>query len=131
MNHSRFFPEIKRSLLLARKVMTNLDSTIKSRNITLLKKVCIVKAKVFPVVTYRYESWTIKKTECWRTDAFKLWSWRRLVSVPWTARKSKTVNPKENQPWVFIGRTDAEVEALTLWLPDEKSQLIGKAPKAR
>ena len=75
---------------------------------------------------YRYESWTIKETECCRIDAFKLWSWRRLVRVPWTARRSKTVNAKENQPWVFIGRTDTEVEALTLWLPDERANSLVK-----
>ena len=80
--------EIKRCLLLGRKVMTNLDSLLKSRDITLLTKVHLVKAMVFPVVMYGCESWTIKKAECWRIDAFKLWCWRRLLRVPWTARRS-------------------------------------------
>ena len=76
--------EIKRRLLLGRKVMTNLDSTLKSRDITLETKVCLVKAMVFPVVMYGCESWTIKKTECQRIEAFELWCWRRLLRVPWT-----------------------------------------------
>ena len=80
--------EIKRHLLLGRKAMTNLDSILKSRAITLLTKVCLVKAMVFPVVTYGYESWTIKKAEGRRIDAFELWCWRRLLRVPWTARRS-------------------------------------------
>ena len=79
--------EIKRCLLLGRKVMTNLDSILKSRDITLLTKVRLVKAMVFPVVMYRCESWPIKKAECWRIDAFELWCWRRLLRVPWTARR--------------------------------------------
>ena len=91
--------EIKRCLLLGRKAMKNLDNILKSRNITLLTKVHIVKAMVFPVVMYGCESWTIKKAECQRTDAFELWYWRRLLSVPWTARRSnqsvlKDINPK-------------------------------------
>ena len=80
--------EIKRRLLLGRKVMTNLDSILKSRDITLPTKFCLVKAMVFPVVMYGCESWTIEKAECWRIDAFKLWCWRRLLRVPWTARRS-------------------------------------------
>ena len=80
--------EIKRCLLLGRKAMTNLHSILKSRDITLLTKFHQVKATVFPVVMYRYESWIIKKAECWRTDAFELWCWRRLLRVPWTARRS-------------------------------------------
>ena len=80
--------EIKRLLLLGKKVMTNLDSILKSRDITLLTKVHLFKAMVFPVVTYGRESWTIKKTECQRIDAFELWCWRRLFGVPWTARRS-------------------------------------------
>ena len=79
--------EIKRRLLLGRKVMTNLDSILKSRDITLFTKVHLVKAMVFPVVMYGCESWTIKKTECRRIDAFELWCWRRLLRVPWTARR--------------------------------------------
>ena len=80
--------EIKRHFLLGRKAMTNLDSVLKSREITLLTKVYIVKAMVFPVVMYGCESWTIKKAECWRIDAFELWCWRRLLRVSWTARRS-------------------------------------------
>ena len=80
--------EIKRHLLLGRKVMTHLDSILKSRDITLPTKVHLVKAMVFPIVMYGCESWTIKKAECWRIDAFQLWCWRRLLRVPWTARRS-------------------------------------------
>ena len=80
--------EIKRSLLLGRKVMTNLDIILKSRDITLPTKVRLVKAMVFPVVMYRCEIWTVKKAECQRIDAFELWCWRRLLRVPWTARRS-------------------------------------------
>ena len=80
--------EIKRRLLLGRKAMTNLDSTLKSRDITLPTKVHLVKALVFPVVMYGWESWAIKKAEPWRIDAFELWCWRRLLRVPWTARRS-------------------------------------------
>ena len=75
-------------------------------------KVCLVKAMVFPVVMYGCESWTIKKAECPRIDAFELWCWRRLLRVPWTARRSNTVHPKGDQSWVFIGRTDVEAETL-------------------
>ena len=80
--------EIKRHLLLGRKVMTKLDSILKSRDITLLTKVCLVKIMVFPVVIYGYKRWTIKKAEHQRIDAFELWCWRRLLRVPWTARRS-------------------------------------------
>ena len=80
--------EIKRPLLLGRKVMTNLDSILKSRDITLLIKVCLVKAMVFPVVMYGCESWTVKKAEHRRIDAYELWCWRKLLRVPWTARRS-------------------------------------------
>ena len=90
--------EIKRLLLLGRKVMTNLDSILKSRDITLSTKVCLVKAMVFPVVMYGYESWTIKKAEHRRTDAFELWCWRRLLRVPWTARRSNQSILKEISP---------------------------------
>ena len=90
--------EIKRRLLLGRKVMTNLDSILKSRDIALPTKVHLVKATVFPVVMYGYESWTIKKPECQRIDAFELWCWRRLLRVPWTARRSKQSILKEISP---------------------------------
>ena len=90
--------EIKRCLLLGRKVMTNLDSTLKSRDITLPTMVRLVKAMVFPVVIYGCEDWTIKKAEHWRTDAFELWYWRRLLRVPWTARRSNQSILKEINP---------------------------------
>ena len=93
--------EIKRCLLLGRKAVTKLDSILKSRDITLLTKVHLVKAIVFPVVMYEFESWTIKKAECQRTDAFELWCWRRLLRVPWTARRSnqsilREINPENS-----------------------------------
>ena len=118
--------EMKRHLLLGRQAMTNLDSVLKSRDITLRTKVCVVKAMVFPVVMYGCESWTTKKAEHRRIDASKLWCWRRLLRTPWTSKEIKPVNPKWNQPWIFIGRIDAKDEAPTLWPPDVKSQLIGK-----
>ena len=90
--------EIKRSFLLGRKAMTNLDSLLKSRDVTLPPKVRLVKAMVFPVVMYVCESWTIKKTEHWTTDAFELWCWRRLLRVPWTARRSNQSILKEISP---------------------------------
>ena len=90
--------EIKRRLLLGRKVMTSLDSILKSRDITLSAKVYLVQAMVFPVVMYGCESWTIKKAECWRIDAFEPWCWRRLLRVPWTARRSNQSVLKEISP---------------------------------
>ena len=99
---SDYSHEIKRCLLLGWKVMTNVDSILKSRDITLLTKVCIVKAMVFPVVMYGCESWTIKKTECQRIDAFELWCWRRLLRVPWTARRSNQSILKEINPEYFL-----------------------------
>ena len=90
--------EIKRHLLLGRKAMTNLDSILKSRDVTLSTKVHLVKAIVFPVVTYACESWTIKKAKCRRIDAFELWCWRRLLRVPWTARRSSQSIVKEITP---------------------------------
>ena len=90
--------EIKRRLLLGRKAMTNLDSILKSRDITLPTKVCLVKTMVFSVVVYGCESWTIKKAECWRIDAFELWCWKRLLRVPWTARRSNQSILKETSP---------------------------------
>ena len=109
--------EIKRRLLLRRKAVTNLDSILKSRDITLLTKVCLFKAMVLPVVMYGCESCTMKKAECQRIDAFELWCWRRLLRVPWTARRS-------NQSILKIssgGRIDAEAGTLILWSPDAKS----------
>ena len=90
--------EIKRCLLLGRKVMTNLDSILKNRDITLPTKVHLVKPMVFPVVMYGCESWTVKKSECWRTDVFKLWYWIRCFRVPWTARRSNQPILKEISP---------------------------------
>ena len=101
--------EIKRRLLLGRKVMTNLDRIFKSRDITLSTKVHLVKAMVFPVVTYGYESWTIKKAECRRLDAFELWCWKRLLRVSWTARRSNHSILKEISP-------GCSLEGLTLKL---------------
>ena len=94
--------EIKRRLLLGRKVMINLDSIFKSRNITLLTKVHLVKAMVFPVVMYGCESWTVKKAECQRIDAFELWFWRRLLRAPWTARRSNQSILKEISPGISL-----------------------------
>ena len=112
--------EIKRRLLLGRKVMTNLDSILKSRDITLPTKVRLVKAMVFPVVMYGWESWTVKKAEHRRIDAFEVWCWRRLLRVPWTARRSNQCIVKEKS-WVFFGRTDAKAETPVLWPPHAKS----------
>ena len=109
-----------------RKAMTSLDSILKSRDITFLTKVHLVKVMVFPVIMYGCEIWTIKKTEHWRMDAFDLWCWRRLLRVPWI----KPFNPKGNQSWILIGRTDVEAETPILWPPDVNSWLIGKDPDA-
>ena len=113
--------EIKRCLLLGRKAMINLDSVLKSRNITLPINVHLVKAIFFPVVMYGYKSWTIKKAEYRGIDAFELRCWRRLLRVPWTARRSSQSIPKEKEFWVFIGRTDAKAETPVLWPPHAKS----------
>ena len=94
--------EIKRCFLLGRKVMTNLDSIFKSRDIPLPTKVCLVKAMVFPVVMYGCESWTVKKAERQRIDAFELWCWRRLMRVPWTARRSNQSILKEISPGISL-----------------------------
>ena len=123
--------EIKRWLLLGRKVMTNLDSILKSRDITLPTKIHLLKAMVFPVVMYGCESWTLKKAEHWRNDAFELWCWRRLLRVPWRSLKEiQPFNPKGNQSWVFIGRTDVEAETPILWLPIVNNWLFWKDPDA-
>ena len=106
--------------------MTNLDSMLKSRDITFPTKVHLVKAMVFPVVMYGCESWTIKKAERPRIDAFELWCWRRLLRVPWTAKRSNKSNTKGNWSWILIGRTDAELETPILWPPHAKTWLNGK-----
>ena len=123
--------EIKRRLLLGRKVMTNLDSIFKSRDITLLTKVCVVKAVVFPVVMYGCESWTVKKAERQRIDALELWCWRRLLRVPWTARRSNQFILKEISPGIplegmmlklklqYFGHLMRRVDSL------EKTQMLG------
>ena len=111
--------EIKRHLLLGRKVMTNLDSILKSRDITLPTKVHLVKAMVFPVVMYGCESWTVKEAEHQRIDAFELWCWRRLLS-PLACKEIQPVHSKGDQSWVFIGRNDAEAETPILWPPHAK-----------
>ena len=114
--------EIKRHLLLRGKVLTKLDSILKSRDITLSTKIRLVKAMVCPVVMYGCESWAIKRGECRRIDAFELWCWRRLLRVPWTARRSNLFILKEiDQSWVFIGRTDVEAEIPILWPSHVKS----------
>ena len=120
--------EIKRCLLLGRKALTNLNRILINRNIILPTKVQLVKAMVFPLVMLGCESWTIKKAECRRIDAFELWCWRRLLRVPWTARRS--VSPNGNQSWIFIGRTDADAETPIPWPPDAKIHLIRKDPDA-
>ena len=126
-NHSRWCShEIKRHLLLGRKAMTNLNSILKSNDMTLPTKVHLVKAMVFPVVMYGCESWTIKKAEHQRIDAFELWCWRRLLRVPWTAKEIQPVHPKWNLSWIFTEGTDAEAETLILWPPDAKNWLIWK-----
>ena len=97
--------KIKRCLLLGRKAMTNPDNILKSRDITLLKMIHLVKGMVFPVVRYGFESWTIKKAEHWRIDSLELWCWTRLERV---CKEIQPVHHKGNHPWIFIGRTDAE-----------------------
>ena len=111
--------EIKRRLFLGRKVMTNIDSIFKSRDITLLTKFRLVKAMVFPVVMYGCESWIVKKAERRRIDSFEVWCWRRLLRVPWTARRSNQSILKEI--WDFFGRNDGKAETPVLWPPHVKS----------
>ena len=102
--------------------MTNLESIFKSRDITLPTKVCLVKAMVFPVVMYGCESQSVKKAERRRIDAFEMWCWRRLLRVPWTARRSNQFFHSEgDQPWDFFGRNDAKAETPVLWPPHAKS----------
>ena len=121
-SHGDCSHEIKRHLLLGRKVMTNLDSILKSRDITLPTKIRLVKVMVFPVVMYGCESWTIKKAECRRIDASELWCWRRLLRIhPLDCKEIQPVHLKGDQSWVFIGRTDVEAETPILWPPDTKS----------
>ena len=124
--------EIKRYLLLGKKVMTNLDSILKSRDITLSTKVCLIKAMVFPVVMYGCESWTIKKAECQRIDAFELWCWRRLLRVPWTARRSTQSILKEITPACslegLVLKLKLQYCGHLMWRADsfEKTLMLGK-----
>ena len=113
--------EFKRCLLLGRKAMTNLDNVLKSRDITLPTNVHIVKAMFFPVVMYECELWTIKKADRWRIDGFWTVVLEKTLESPLGSREIKPVNPKGNEPWIFIGRTDAEADALIPWPPDAKS----------
>ena len=112
--------EIKKRLLLGRKVMTNLASILKSRDITLPTKVRLVKAMFFPVVMHGCESWTIKKAEHWRFDAFELWCWRRLLRVPWTARRSNQSILKETSPGCSLEGLMLKLKLQCVWCPDMK-----------
>ena len=115
-----FSHEIKRQLLLGRKVMTNIDSILKSRDITLPIKVHLVKAMVFPVVMYGCENWTVKKAEHRRIDAFELWCWRKLASLL-DSKEIQLVHSEGDRSWVFFGRTDAKADTPILWPPHAKS----------
>ena len=108
--------------------MTNLDSILKSRDITLSTKVHLVKTMVFPVVMYGCESWAIKKAECQRTDAFELWYWEKTLESPLDCKEIQPIHPKGDQSQVFIGETDVEAETPILWPPDsfEKTLMLGK-----
>ena len=129
--------EIKRCLLLGRKVMTNLDSILKNRNITLPTKVCIIKAMILPVVMYGCESWTIKKAEGWRIDAFELWFWRRLLRVPWTVRRSNQSILKEISPGCSLEGLMLKLKLENfdhlMWRTDslEKTLMLGKIESRR
>ena len=116
-------------LLLGRKAITNLDSILQSRDITLPTKVRLIKALVFSVVMYGCESWTIQKAECQRINSFELWCWRRLES-PLDSKEIKPVSPKGNQSQIFIGKTDAEAEVPIVWPPHAKTRFIRKDPDA-
>ena len=115
-----FSHEIKRRLLLGRKVMTNLDSLLKNRDITLPTKVRVVKVMVFPVVMCGCESWTLNKADHRRTDAFELWCWRRLLS-PLDCKEIQPIRPKGDQSWIFTGRSNVEAETPIFWPPTAKS----------
>ena len=123
--------EIKRHLLLGRKVMTNLDRILKSRDVTLLKKFHLAKSMVFPVVMYGCECWTIKK-ESWVLQNWCFWTvvLEKTLESPLESKEIQPVHPKGDQPWVFIGRTDVKAEIPILWPPDANNWLIGKDPDA-
>ena len=124
--------EIKRHLLLGRRAMTNLDSVFKCRDIPLLTKIYLVKAMAFPVVMYACEGWILKKAECWRIDAFKLWCWRRFLRVPWTAKRSNQSILKEISPeYLFEGlmlKLKLQYFGHLMWRTDsfEKTLMLGK-----
>ena len=122
--------EIKRCFFLGRKAMTNLNSVLKSRDITLPTKVLLVKVMVFPVVMHRCESWTIKKAEHWRIGWFWTVVLEKTLENPLNCKEIQPVYPKGDQSWVFIGRTDVEAETPKLWPPDAKTWLIWKDPDA-
>ena len=115
--------KIKRQLLLGRKAMTNIDSILKTRDITLLTKVHLVKAMAFPVVMYGCESWTIKKAECQRIDGFELWCWRRLLRVPWAARRSNQSILKEISPEYSLERLMLRLQYLATWCEERTDSL--------
>ena len=121
--------EIKRCLLLGRKAVTNLDSILKSRDITLPTKFYLVRAMVFPVVMYGCDSWSVKKAEWQWIDAFELWCCRILKS-PLACKEIQPVHPRGNQSWIFIGRTDVEAETPIVWPPDSKNRPTRKDPDA-
>ena len=129
--------KIKRRLFLGRKATTNLDSVLKSRDITLLTKVCLVKAMAFPLVIYACESWTIEKAEHWRTDAFELWCWRRLLRFPWTARRSnqpilKEINPEYSLEGLML-KVKLQYFGHLMWIANslEKTLMLGKIEDRR
>ena len=129
--------EIKRCLLLGRKAMTNLDSILKSRDITLPVKVCLVKAMIFPVVMYGCENWTIKKAEHWRIDAFELWCWRRLLRIPWTARRSnpsilKNISPEYSLEGLML-KLKIQYFGHLMWRTDylQQTLILGKTEGRR
>ena len=109
-----------RHLLLGRKVMINLESILKSRDITLPAKIHLVKAMVYPVVMYRCESWTVKKAEHRRIDAFELWCWNKTLESPLDCKETQPVHSEGDQPWDFFGRNDVKAEPPVLWLPHAK-----------
>ena len=123
--------EIKRHLLLGRKSMTNLDNILKGRDMTLPRKVCLVKAMIFPIVMYGCESWTIRKAECRRIDAFELWCWRRLLRVPWTSRRSNQSILKEISPGYSLERLmlKLKLQYLATWC--EETLMLGKIEGGR
>ena len=127
--------KLKDAWLLERKVMTNLDSVLKSRDITLLTKVCIVKTMIFPVVMYGWESWTVKKAERWKTDAFELWCWKRLLRVSWTARRSiqsilREINPEYSLEGLML---KLQYFGHLMWRANflEKTLMLGKMEGSR